>query len=152
MAKHKQSQTGSFLHQLLSLPEVFGAHLSPDGRWVAFEWYRIHENLDVFLVPTDGLFPPLPLTHTLEYTNLVSWTLDSRAVVVAEDHDRDEFARLFRVDVSSPGEMQPLTEDRPSYLSGAGVCTWTGARSSTGPTTTLPPGRCSNQPGSTATT
>jgi dipeptidyl aminopeptidase/acylaminoacyl peptidase len=109
-------ETDPFLHQLLSLPEALDARMSPDARWVAFEWYRIHENLDVFLVPTDGSFPPLPLTHTPEYTNLVSWTFDSRAVVVAEDHDGDERARLFRVDVSSPGEMQPLTEDRPPYF------------------------------------
>jgi len=116
MTERNQPQADPLLHQLLSLPKVLDARMSPDGRWVAFEWYRIHENLDVFLVPTDGSFPPVPLTHTPEYTNLVSWTFDSRAVVVAEDHDGDERARLFRVDVSSPGEMQPLTEDRPPYF------------------------------------
>jgi dipeptidyl aminopeptidase/acylaminoacyl peptidase len=108
--------TDSFLHQLLSLPQVLNAQMSPDGRWAAFEWYRIHENLDVFLVPTDGSSPPVPLTHTPEYTSLVGWTFDSRTVIVAEDHDRDEYARLFRVGISSPGEMQPLTEDRPPYF------------------------------------
>ncbi len=108
--------TDPFLHQLLSLPQVLNAQMSLDGHWVAFEWYRIHENLDVFLVPTDGSSPPVPLTSTPEYTNLINWTFDSRAVIVAEDHDRDEYARLFRVDISSPGEMQPLTEDRPPYF------------------------------------
>jgi dipeptidyl aminopeptidase/acylaminoacyl peptidase len=106
----------AYLHQLLSLPEVFAARMSPDGRWVAFEWYRVHENLDIFLVPTDGSAPPRPLTHTPEYTNLVSWTVDSGAVIVEEDHDGDERARLFRVDRDRPGEMQPLTEDRPPYF------------------------------------
>ena len=104
------------LHQLLFLPKVLGARMSPDGRWVAFEWYRIHENLDVFAVPADGSAPPVPLTHTPEHTTLVNWTFDSRAVIVAEDHDRDEHARLFRVDISRPGEMQPLTEDCPPYF------------------------------------
>ncbi len=105
-----------FLHQLLSLPTVLYARLSPNGRWVAFVWYRIHENLDVFLAPTDGSAPPVALTHTPEATDLVSWTPDSRAVIVAEDHDGDERVRLFRLDVDRPGEMHPLTEDRPPYF------------------------------------
>lgn len=105
-----------FLHQLLSLPSVIDARLSPDRRWVAFVWYRFHENLDVFAVPADGSAPPVALTHTPEATEWVSWTPDSQAVIVSEDHDGDEFVRLFRVDLARPGEMTPLTEDRPPYF------------------------------------
>ncbi len=106
----------AFLQHLLSLPSVVTARLSPDGRWVAFEWYRIHENLDVFVVPTDGSALPKALTHTPEFTELVSWAPQSQAVIVQEDHDGDEHARLFRVDLDRPGQMQPLTEDRPAYF------------------------------------
>lgn len=113
----------TFLKQLLSLPTVLDGHLSPDARWVAFRWYRIHENVDVFLVPTDGSIPPVELSHTPEYTELVSWTADSRAVILAEDHDGDEHVRLFRVDLNldaqgrpHPSPMQPLTEDAPPYF------------------------------------
>jgi dipeptidyl aminopeptidase/acylaminoacyl peptidase len=115
MTGHKP-KTGAFLHQLLSLPEVFDARISPDGRWVAFEWYRIHDNLDVFVVPADGSAAPVALTHTSEYTVLVSWTFDSRAVIVAEDHNSDEHVRLFRMELDRPGDMRPLTEDRPPYF------------------------------------
>ncbi len=83
---------------------------------MAFEWYRVHENMDVFLVPADGSAPPVALTHTPELTELVSWTPDSRAVIVQEDHDGDERARLFRVAIDAPGVMIPLTEDRPPYF------------------------------------
>lgn len=107
--------TDNFLHQLLHLPTVLFALLSPDARWVAFVWQRRHENLDVFVVPSDGSAPPVALTHTPEYTWLTSWTPDSRAVIVAEDHDGDERNRLFRVDLDHPLEMVPLTEDRPQY-------------------------------------
>jgi Tol biopolymer transport system component len=110
MADSEQNSK-QYLRQLLYLPEIYNAHLSPDGKWVAFEWYRVHANLDVFLVPADGSAPPIALTHTPEFTIFESWTPDSRAVIVSEDHDRDEYARLFKVDINHPDEMLPLTED-----------------------------------------
>jgi dipeptidyl aminopeptidase/acylaminoacyl peptidase len=111
----------TFLHQLMTLPTVLEARLSPDKRWVAFTWYRRHANVDVFLVPFDGSQAPVALTHTPESTDLVSWTLDSQAVIVAEDHDGDEFARLFRVDIDQPLAMQPLTENHPPYFIHGGM-------------------------------
>ncbi len=113
--------TQTFLHQLMTLPTVQEARLSPDKRWLAFTWYRRHENVDVFLVPSDGSGAPFALTHTPESTDLVSWTPDSKAVIVSEDHDGDEFARLFRVDIDQPLAMQPLTEDRPPYFLRGGM-------------------------------
>lgn len=109
-------ESKTYLHQLLSLPSIMRALLSPDGRWVAFIWYRIHENIDVFLVPTDGSKPPIPLTKTSEATILLSWTADSGSVILSEDHDRDERSRLFRVDINQPEVMLPLTEDSPPYF------------------------------------
>jgi len=113
--------TDTFLHQLMTLPTVLEARLSPDKRWVAFTWYRRQENVDVFLVPANGTQAPIALTHTPESTELVSWTPDSKAVIVSEDHDGDEFARLFRVDITQPLDMKPLTEDRPPYFIRGGM-------------------------------
>jgi dipeptidyl aminopeptidase/acylaminoacyl peptidase len=73
-------------------------------------------NADVFLVPCDGSRPPVALTHTPEFTWLVSWLVDSSGVIVEEDHDGDEYTRLFRIDLDRPGEMRPLTEDCPPYF------------------------------------
>lgn len=106
----------TYIQQLLSLPSILYTLLSPDGRWAAFMWYRRHANIDVFLVPTDGSQAPTPLTHTSEATELVSWTPDSSAVIVAEDHDGDERARLFKVEIAHPQVMQALTEDNPPYF------------------------------------
>lgn len=118
----------TFLQHLLTLPAVTYALLSPNRRWVAFMWYRIHENMDVFIVPCDGSAPPIALTHTPEATELESWSADSRALIVSEDHNGDERARLFRIDLQTdpnghikPGPMQPLTEDRPPYFIRGGV-------------------------------
>lgn len=41
------------LNQLLALPTVLYARLSPAGRCVACMWYRVQANLDVFVVPVD---------------------------------------------------------------------------------------------------
>lgn len=111
----------NFLHQLMTMPTVEEARLSPDKRWVAFTWYRRYENVDVFLVPSDGSQAPIALTHTPEATELVSWTPDSSAVIISEDHNRDEFTRLFRVDIHQPLDMQPLTEDHPAYFIRGGM-------------------------------
>lgn len=105
-----------FLDQLLNLPTVAYAQMSPDGRWVAFVWYHRHENADVFVVPCDGSSSPIALTHTPEFTWLVNWFSDSSAVIVEEDHDRDERVRLFKIDLDNPGDMLPLTENRPPYF------------------------------------
>ncbi len=105
-----------FLQDLLKLPSVMHAKLSPDGMWVAFVWGNVHENRDVFVVPTDGSQPPLALTHTPEYTQLVNWLPDSRAVIVAQDQDGDERDALYRVALDTPEQMQPLTEARPPYF------------------------------------
>lgn len=105
-----------FLNQILSLPAVGFALLSPDCNWVAFEWEKRHTHTDIFLAPTDGATQPLPLTHTPESTTLVRWSFDSRAVIVAEDQGGDEYASLYRVDLLQPGIMQPLTEVHPAYF------------------------------------
>jgi tricorn protease-like protein len=102
-----------FLDQLLTLPTVRAAYLSPDRRWLAYEWYRLRPFQDVFAVPTDGSSAPVALTSTRQVTRLVGWAPDSRAVLVSQDHDGDERASLFRVDLDRPGALQPLTEDRP---------------------------------------
>lgn len=106
----------SYLRKLLTLPVVLSAYGSPDQRWVAFNWYRVHENIDVFVVPSDGSAPPIPLTHTPNATSFVSWTADSRSLVVMEDRDGDERDRLYRVDLDRPGEMHLLTDEDPQYF------------------------------------
>ena len=85
----------TFLHQLMTLPTVSEARLSPDKHWVAFTWYRKHEKMVVFHVPADGSQPPVPLTHTPEFTEFVSWPPDSKAVIVSEGHNGEKFACLF---------------------------------------------------------
>jgi dipeptidyl aminopeptidase/acylaminoacyl peptidase len=103
------------LEALLSIPVLSGAQVSPDGRWVVWSWSRLGPAADVFAAPTDGSSPPLRLTQTSDDTLVVSWTPDSRAVVVGQDRDGDERMRLFLVELEEQGIMRPLIEESPNY-------------------------------------
>jgi dipeptidyl aminopeptidase/acylaminoacyl peptidase len=104
-----------YLDALLSVPTLHGPQVSPDGGWVAWSWSRLGPAADVFAAPTDGSASPIRVTETSDDTVVVSWTPDSRAVVVEQDRDGDERARLFLVRLANPGSLEPLTEASPNY-------------------------------------
>jgi dipeptidyl aminopeptidase/acylaminoacyl peptidase len=104
------------LDALLSIPTLFGAMVSPDGAWVAWSWSRLGPAADVFAAPLDGSRAPLRLTQTAEGdTEVVSWTPDGKSVLVSQDNDGDERVRLFRIRLTEPGTMEPLTQANPKY-------------------------------------
>lgn len=105
-----------YLEALLELPSLRAAARSPDGRWVAWTWFGVGPTADVYATPTDGSAAPTRLTETDGDALVVSWTPDSRAVLVAQDRAGDERYRLFRVDLDRPGVARPLTEDAPGYF------------------------------------
>ncbi|MBT9174828.1 MAG: Dipeptidyl aminopeptidase BIII [candidate division WS2 bacterium] len=105
-----------YLDALLSLPGMVEPTVSPDGKWVAWSWFRVGPAADVFIAPSDGSQPPIRLTETPENTFIVSWTQDSCSLVVEEDKGGDERVQLFKVDIDKPGIMIPLTEPSPSYF------------------------------------
>src|SRR5215218_5480363 len=107
--------TPHHLEALLSVPVLCAPMVSPDGRWVAWSWSRLGPAADVFAAPTDGSARPIRLTETADDTLVVSWTPDSRAVVVEQDRDGDERMRLYLVRIAQPGVMEPLTEASPNY-------------------------------------
>ncbi len=104
-----------YLDALIKLPGLGGCEISPDGRWAAWTWYRTGPYADVYAARTDGSAPPVRLTRGADDTVFVSWTMDSRSIVVSQDHEGDERAQLFRVDLSAPLKMIPLTEPHPRF-------------------------------------
>jgi dipeptidyl aminopeptidase/acylaminoacyl peptidase len=114
---------------LLALPAMGRAALSPDGRLVAWSWYRKAPAADIYVVPTDGTAAPpnqqpRRLTATPDDTVLVSWAPDSASLVVAEDRGGDEHVQLFRLalanSLTEPGTMTPLTEASPPFFARGG--------------------------------
>ncbi|MBM3464995.1 MAG: hypothetical protein FJX76_23090, partial [Armatimonadetes bacterium] len=106
----------AFLDALLTLPGMYEPSVSPDGRHVAWTWYRVALAADVYLAATDGSAPPMRMTDTPDNTFVASWTVDGRALIVGQDHDGDERVQLFRVDLDRPLHMEPLTPFAPPYF------------------------------------
>lgn len=104
------------LDALLGMPTLMGAEASPDGTWVAWNWMGIGDSIDVYAAPTDGSSEPVRLTSGDDDVVLVSWTPDSRSVIVRQDHGGDERFQLCLVRLERPGEMEPLTEPEPPYF------------------------------------
>lgn len=106
--------SAAFLDAILALPALGRAMLSPDGRHVAWTWYRKAPAADVYVAATDGSEAPRRLTQSANDTFLVSWTPDGTAMVVAEDEGGDEHQQLFRLDLA--GGIAPLTEPAPAWF------------------------------------
>src|SRR5215212_9910012 len=105
-----------YLEALLTLPKIYSPIISRDRKWVAWTAFGVGAAADVYVAPTDGSASPMRITDTPEVTAAVSWTPDSRSVLVRQDHQGDERFRLFRVDIDRPGTMIPLTEPSPQYF------------------------------------
>ncbi len=105
----------NYLNALLSLPGLWSPKVSPDGAWVAWTWYRAGPAADVYAAPTDASAPPTRLSDTDDDTTFVSWTPDSRAVIVSQDHHGNERDQLFRINLTEPLKLLLLTEPMPNY-------------------------------------
>jgi len=116
MVAHAGNRKNGFLEALLTIPVIYNHKISKDSKYVAYTWKNVHPNLDVFLVPTDGIKRPVALTETSEATFVVDFAPDSQSVIVGEDKDRNERVRLFEVEIDKPRQMTPLTEEDPPYF------------------------------------
>jgi len=103
-----------------------GATVSPDLKWMAWVWANVGPNADVYVAPADqpGSLPanPRKLTDFNQRTSIISWTEDSKHIVVNHDYDGDERFRLYKVDVIT-GESVPLTEEHPQFFIRSGKIT-----------------------------
>ncbi len=104
------------LDDLLSVPRLGASLVSPDGQWIAWTWSGAGAPANVYVAPVDGRARPIQLTAAYERTTLQSWTRDSGAVVVAQDHGGDERVQLLRVDLDAPGVLHRLTDPSPPFF------------------------------------
>lgn len=116
------TDTSALLDALVSLPRIYGVTPSPDGKWVMWLWLGVGDGIDVWAAPTDSSQPPIQLCDTPEETVPVSWLPDSSGVIVAQDRGGNERVGLYRIDLSAPGVLHPLTDPEPNhYIRGGDV-------------------------------
>lgn len=91
---------------LFGNPEISGARLSPDGKFVAFlkPW---KDTRNVWVKRTDQPFSSARLmtTETARPVAAFLWTRDARSIVYVKDKDGDENYNLYAVDPNA--ETQP---------------------------------------------
>ncbi len=106
----------SHLQALLSLPALSGPVVSRDGRHAAWSWSRLAPTADVYAAPVNGSGGPVRLTETDENAYPVSWAPDGSGLIVEQDTGGDERSVLHLVRLERPGELVPLTEERPRFF------------------------------------
>lgn len=106
----------NMLDALLSLPVVWRAKTSPDGRWVAWSWSHKDDRVSIYAQRTDGTGKPIKLTDSEIDLYVVSFTPDGRSVIVEGCPDGNERIRLFTVALDGSQELYPLTEEDPPYF------------------------------------
>ena len=104
------------LRRLVRTPRMDSSQVSPDARWVAWTWSGTGETDEVFVASTDGEDAPFRLGEAGLAARLVSWSPDSRSVLVERENDGDERSWLCRVDLERPSEFVPLSPVSPAYF------------------------------------
>lgn len=112
----------NIIDSFLKTPRLYGEKVSPDLKWVVWTWANVGPSADVYIAPLDRTESPRKITDFNQDTSIISWTEDSRFVVVNHDYDGDERFRLYKIDVNS-GEVFPLTEEHPSCFIRGGQIT-----------------------------
>jgi len=115
----------NIIDSFLKTPRLYGAKVSPDLKWVVWVWANVGPSADVYIAPLDKTESPKKLTNFNQDTSVISWTEDSRFIVVNHDYDGDERFRLYKIDIAS-GETFPLTEEHPSCFIRGGQITLDG--------------------------
>ncbi len=96
-------------------PEIAGAQLSPDGRYIAFQKpWKDTRNIYVKGVNEPFSAARLMTTETKRPVAGYLWTQDGKYIVFAKDHDGDENFNVYAVDPSAKpaaGEEAPASRD-----------------------------------------
>jgi len=96
-------------------PEIAGAQLSPDGRYIAFmKPWKDTRNIYVKSVSEPFSAARLLTTEAKRPVAGYLWTQDSKYIVFAKDHDGDENFNVYAVDPAAKpaaGEEAPASRD-----------------------------------------
>jgi dipeptidyl aminopeptidase/acylaminoacyl peptidase len=108
---------------LFRIQWVSDAHLSPDGRLIAFTVTRLDEEADdyrsaIWMVPADGSAPPRRFTGGTGKDSAPRWSPDGARLAFLSERGGDK-AQVYVIDIAG-GEARKLT----SIPQGAGAPVW----------------------------
>ena len=92
------------LEHFFDNPEITGAQISPDGRWLSYvKPYR--GKLNVYVRPVDGTEAGerVMTTDTLRPIGQYFWSRDGHYILYAQDKGGNENFRIYAVDPKQPG-------------------------------------------------
>ncbi len=104
------------IQELIELPTLETAQISPDGRLVAYElsqpdWEKDSYISQIWLVNTDGKPEPRQLTFTANGSRHSRWSPDGRFLAFISKREGDEVGQLYRLAVTG-GEAERLSESK----------------------------------------
>lgn len=103
-----------FLDRLLSLPTLYSASLSPDGKLLALIWGKLGPTAQLWLQPADGSQAPRCLVDDGWDCDYVTWARDSGSLIVGQSRDGDERISLLQVLLDGRPPRR-LTPEAPDY-------------------------------------
>jgi len=110
----QQNTTEKMINYFINTPSVGTAKVSPDLKWVVWEWANLGPCTDVYISSLTPSTSPKKLTDFGQNTHVLSWSTNSRFIIVGHDYDGDEHIRLYRVDVEN-GDVLTLTDPHPPH-------------------------------------
>nr|WP_298687426.1 prolyl oligopeptidase family serine peptidase [uncultured Dongia sp.] len=111
---HDLAAFDPFLGQLLNLPTIYSAGLSPDGTQLAWIWAKLGPTTQLWLQPSDGSAPPRCLIDDGRDCDYLIWGRDSRSIIVGQSSGGDERTSLLQVFLDGQPPRR-LTPEEPDY-------------------------------------
>lgn len=102
------------IQELIELPTLETAQISPDGRFVAFEqsqpdWEKDSYISQLWLVATDGETEPRQLTFSPNGSRQPRWSPDGRFLAFISKREEDECCQIYRLSPTG-GEAERLSK------------------------------------------
>lgn len=102
------------IQELIELPMLETAQISPDGRFVAYEqsqpdWEKDSYISQIWLVATDGQSKPQQLTFTPNGSRQPRWSPDGRFLAFISKREGDKVSQIYRLSPTG-GEAEQLSQ------------------------------------------
>ena len=102
------------IQELIDLPALELAQISPDGRIVAYQqsqpdWEKNSYIPQIFLVSTDGKIEPQQITFTPNGSHEPRWSPDGRFLAFISKREGDKVSQIYRL-ATAGGEAERLSE------------------------------------------